>query len=224
MAWLNLFFTAKALSRKSSIVSLVLSNVFSISFMEKIEICLASNNAHKIVELQQMLGVTFLLKTMKDIGCEDEIEEYGTTFEQNSRIKADYIHNKYGVNVVADDSGLEVEALDNRPGVYSARYAGEPTNHQANIEKLLQELDGKENRKAKFRTVITLILNGEHHLFEGEVSGKIIADKRGTDGFGYDPVFVPDGYETTFAEMPAEQKNQISHRADAVNQMLTFLK
>jgi XTP/dITP diphosphohydrolase len=192
--------------------------------MEKIEICLASNNAHKIVELQQMLGETFLIKTMKDIGCEDEIEEYGTTFEQNSRIKADYIHKKYGVNVIADDSGLEVEALDNRPGVYSARYAGQPTSHQANIEKLLQELDGKENRKAKFRAVITLILNGEHHLFEGEVSGKIIAEKRGTDGFGYDPVFVPDGYETTFAEMPAEQKNQISHRADAVNQMLAFLK
>ena len=171
-----------------------------------------------------MLGETFLIKTMKDIGCEDEIEEYGTTFEQNSRIKADYIHKKYGVNVIADDSGLEVEALDNRPGVYSARYAGQPTSHQANIEKLLQELDGKENRKAKFRAVITLILNGEHHLFEGEVSGKIIAEKRGTDGFGYDPVFVPDGYETTFAEMPAEHKNQISHRADAVNQMLAFLK
>ena len=192
--------------------------------MEKIEICLASNNGHKIVELQQMLGDTFLIKTMKDIGCEDEIEEYGTTFEQNSRIKADYIHDRYGVNVVADDSGLEVEALDNRPGVYSARYAGEPTNHQSNIEKLLLELEGVENRKAKFRAVITLILNGEHRLFEGEVSGKIITEKRGNDGFGYDPVFVPDGYETTFAQMPAEIKNQISHRANAVNQMLAFLK
>jgi XTP/dITP diphosphohydrolase len=192
--------------------------------MEKIEICLASNNGHKIVELQQMLGETFLIKTMKDIGCEDDIEEYGTTFEQNSRIKADYIHDRYGVSVIADDSGLEVEALDNRPGVYSARYAGEPTNHQANIEKLLLELEGVENRKAKFRAVITLILNGEYHLFEGEVSGKITIEKRGNDGFGYDPVFVPDGYETTFAQMPAEIKNQISHRANAVNQMLAFLK
>lgn len=192
--------------------------------MEKIEICLASNNAHKIVELQQMLGDAFHIKTMKDIGCEDDIEEYGTTFEQNSRIKADYIHDRYGVNVVADDSGLEVEALDNRPGVYSARYAGEPTNHQANIEKLLLELEGVENRKAKFRAVITLILNGEHRLFEGEVSGKITTEKLGNDGFGYDPVFVPDGYETTFAQMPAEIKNQISHRANAVNQMLAFLK
>lgn len=192
--------------------------------MEKIEICLASNNAHKIVELQQMLGDTFLIKTMKDIGCEDDIEEYGTTFEQNSRIKADYIFDKFGVNVISDDSGLEVEAIDNRPGVYSARYAGEPTNHKANIKKLLQELDGTDNRKAKFRAVITLILNGEHHIFEGEVSGKILTGQRGTDGFGYDPVFIPDGYETTFAEMPAELKNQISHRANAVNQLLAYLK
>lgn len=192
--------------------------------MEKIEICLASNNAHKIVELQQMLGDTFLIKTMKDIGCEDEIEEYGTTFEQNSRIKADYIFDKFGVNVISDDSGLEVEALDNRPGVYSARYAGQPTNHQANIKKLLLELQDKENRKAKFRAVITLILNGEHHIFEGEVSGKILTEQRGTDGFGYDPVFVPNGYETTFAEMPDMLKNQMSHRADAVNKLLAFLK
>lgn len=192
--------------------------------MEKIEICLASNNTHKIVELQQMLGDTFLIKTMKDIGCEDDIEEYGTTFEQNSRIKADYIYDRFGVNVIADDSGLEVEALDNRPGVYSARYAGEPTNHQANIEKLLQELDGVEYRKAKFRAVITLILNGEHHIFEGEISGKIITEQRGNDGFGYDPVFVPDGYETTFAEMSAELKNSMSHRANAVIQLMAYLK
>jgi XTP/dITP diphosphohydrolase len=191
--------------------------------MEKIEICLASNNAHKIVELQQMLGDTFLIKTMKDIGCEDEIEEYGTTFEQNSRIKADYIFDKFGVNVISDDSGLEVEALDNRPGVYSARYAGQPTNHQANIKKLLLELQDKENRKAKFRAVITLILNGEHHIFEGEISGKILTEQRGTDGFGYDPVFVPNGYETTFAELPAMLKNQMSHRADAVDKLLAFL-
>jgi XTP/dITP diphosphohydrolase len=192
--------------------------------MEKIEICLASNNAHKIVELQQMLGDTFLIKTMKDIGCEDDIEEYGTTFEENSRIKADYIHNLYGVNVIADDSGLEVEALDNRPGVYSARYAGEPTNHQANIEKLLLELEGIENREARFRTVITLILDDKHYAFEGQVSGKITKELRGDEGFGYDPVFVPDGFEKTFAEMPADLKNQISHRANAINRLLEHLK
>jgi XTP/dITP diphosphohydrolase len=192
--------------------------------MEKIEICLASNNAHKIVELQQMLGDTFLIKTMKDIGCEDDIEEYGTTFEHNSRIKADYIHNLYGLNVIADDSGLEVEALGNRPGVYSARYAGEPTNHQANIEKLLLELDGIENRKARFRTVITLILDDKHYAFEGEVSGKITKELRGDEGFGYDPVFVPDGFEKTFAEMPAALKNQMSHRANAINRLLEHLK
>lgn len=192
--------------------------------MEKIEICLASNNAHKIVELQQMLGDTFLIKTMKDIGCEDDIEEYGTTFEQNSKIKADYIHNLYGVNVIADDSGLEVEALDNRPGVYSARYAGEPTNHQANIEKLLLELDGIENREARFRTVITLILDDKHYAFEGHVSGKITKELRGDEGFGYDPVFIPDGFEKTFAEMPADLKNQISHRANAINRLLEHLK
>lgn len=192
--------------------------------MEKIEICLASNNAHKIVELQQMLGDTFLIKTMKDIGCEDDIEEYGTTFEQNSKIKADYIHNLYGVNVIADDSGLEVEALDNRPGVYSARYAGEPTNHQANIEKLLLELEGIENREARFRTVITLILDDKHYAFEGQVSGKITKELRGDEGFGYDPVFIPDGFEKTFAEMPADLKNQISHRANAINRLLEHLK
>ena len=192
--------------------------------MEKIEICLASNNTHKIVELQQMLGDTFLIKTMKDIGCEDDIEEYGTTFEQNSRIKADYIHNLYGVNVIADDSGLEVEALDNKPGVYSARYAGEPTNHQANIEKLLLELDGIENREAKFRTVITLILDDKHYAFEGDVSGKITKEPRGDEGFGYDSVFIPDGFEKTFAEMPADLKNQMSHRANAINRLLEHLK
>lgn len=192
--------------------------------MEKIEICLASNNAHKIVELQQMLGDTFLIKTMKEIGCNDEIEEYGTTFEQNSRIKADYIFEKYNVNVIADDSGLEVEALENRPGVYSARYAGEPTNHQANIKKLLHELQGVENRKAKFRTVITLILEGEYYIFEGDVSGKILTELRGEDGFGYDPLFVPDGFEKTFAEMPADQKNQLSHRANAIKLLLEYLK
>lgn len=192
--------------------------------MEKIQICLASNNSHKIVELQQLLGYDFVIKTMKDIGCEDDIEEYGTTFEQNSRIKADYIYQKYGVNVIADDSGLEVKALNNSPGVYSARYAGEPTNHQANMEKLLLELSGIANRRAKFRTVVTLILDGEHQIFEGEVSGKILTELRGNAGFGYDPLFVPDGFEKTFAEMTSDQKNELSHRAKAIKSLLKYLK
>ena len=191
--------------------------------MGKIEICLATNNAHKIEELQQMLGDTFELKTLKDIGCFDEIEEYGTTLEENSRIKAAYIHERYNLNVIADDSGLEVDALGNKPGVYSARYAGEPTNHQNNIQKVLIELAPFENKTARFRTVITLIYQNEYYLFEGEVKGKIINELRGTEGFGYDPIFIPDGFQETFAEMKSETKNAISHRGNAIKKLLEFL-
>ncbi|MCP9766586.1 RdgB/HAM1 family non-canonical purine NTP pyrophosphatase [Lacihabitans sp. LS3-19] len=192
--------------------------------MEKIEFCLASNNAHKIEELQAMLGEEFIIKTMNDIGCQDEIEEYGTTLEQNSKIKADYIHEKYHINVIADDSGLEIEALGNQPGVYSARYAGEPTNHEANIEKVLTEMQGKTNRNAKFRTAITMILNNKTSFFEGEISGKIITECIGEGGFGYDPIFMPDGFDITFAEMSSQQKNQLSHRANAIKKLLEYLK
>lgn len=192
--------------------------------MEKKEFCLASNNAHKIEELQAMLGDDFIIKTMNDIGCSDEIEEYGTTLEQNSKIKADYIHEKYHINVIADDSGLEIEALENRPGVYSARYAGEPTNHKANIEKVLMEMEGKINRSAKFRTVITMILDNKTSFFEGEISGKIITECIGEGGFGYDPIFMPDGFDITFAEMSSQQKNQLSHRANAIKKLLEYLK
>ena len=192
--------------------------------MEKKEFCLASNNAHKIEELQAMLGDDFIIKTMNDIGCSDEIEEYGTTLEQNSKIKADYIHEKYHINVIADDCGLEIEALENRPGVYSARYAGEPTNHKANIEKVLMEMEGKINRSAKFRTVITMILDNKTSFFEGEISGKIITECIGEGGFGYDPIFMPDGFDITFAEMSSQQKNQLSHRANAIKKLLEYLK
>lgn len=192
--------------------------------MEKKEFCLASNNAHKIEELQAMLGDDFIIKTMNDIGCSDEIEEYGTTLEQNSKIKADYIHEKYHINVIADDSGLEIETLENRPGVYSARYAGEPTNHKANIEKVLMEMEGKINRSAKFRTVITMILDNKTSFFEGEISGKIITECIGEGGFGYDPIFMPDGFDITFAEMSSQQKNQLSHRANAIKKLLEYLK
>lgn len=192
--------------------------------MSKTTICVASNNAHKIEELQQMLGAQFDLKTMAEIGCHDEIEEYGTTFQQNSQIKAEYIFQKYALNVIADDSGLEVEYLNNKPGVYSARYAGEPTNHAANIQKLLQELGDATNRNAAFKTVITLILDGNTYFFEGEIKGSITKELKGEGGFGYDPVFVPEGFEKTFAELGSEIKNSVSHRGRAIAKMLDFLQ
>ena len=192
--------------------------------MSKTTICVASNNTHKIEELQQMLGAQFDLKTMAEIGCHDEIEEYGTTFQQNSQIKAEYIFQKYTLNVIADDSGLEVEYLDNKPGVYSARYAGEPTNHVANIQKLLQELGDATNRNAAFKTVITLILDGNTYFFEGEIKGTITKELKGEGGFGYDPVFVPEGFEKTFAELGSEIKNSVSHRGRAIAKMLDFLQ
>lgn len=192
--------------------------------MSKTTICVASNNTHKIEELQQMLGAQFDLKTMAEIGCHDEIEEYGTTFQQNSQIKAEYIFQKYTLNVIADDSGLEVEYLDNKPGVYSARYAGEPTNHAANIQKLLQELGDATNRNAAFKTVITLILDGNTYFFEGEIKGTITKELKGEGGFGYDPVFVPEGFEKTFAELGSEIKNSVSHRGRAIAKMLDFLQ
>lgn len=187
-------------------------------------LCLATNNAHKVEELQQMLGDRFEVKTMNEAGCYDDIEETGTTFEENSKLKAVYIFDKFGFDTIADDSGLEVEALNNEPGVYSARYAGEHGNHRKNIEKLLANLQGKENRRARFRTVITFMSGGQTHTFEGVVNGRITEGQRGTGGFGYDPVFIPEGYGETFAEMPAETKNKISHRGLAVQQLLAFIK
>ncbi len=192
--------------------------------MNKIQICLATNNQHKIVELQQMLGNTFDLKTLNEIGCFEEIEETGTTFEENSKIKADYIFNKYGLNIIADDSGLEVEALNNEPGVFSARYGGLPTNHEKNISKLLLNLGDSKNRNARFRTVITLIFEGSTYFFEGEINGSILNKKRGNEGFGYDPIFVPEGFTETFAEMDSIQKNKISHRGIAIQKMIAFFK
>lgn len=192
--------------------------------MSKIQICLATNNQHKIVELQQMLSDTFDVKTLNEIGCFEEIEETGSTFEENSKIKADYIFNKYGLNIIADDSGLEVEALNNEPGVFSARYGGLPTNHEKNISTLLLNLGDSKNRNARFRTVITLIFEGSTYFFEGEINGSILNKKRGNEGFGYDPIFVPEGFNETFAEMDSIQKNKISHRGIAIQKMIAFLK
>ncbi len=191
--------------------------------MKKNTLCLATNNAHKVEELQSLLGDAFEIKTLKDIGCTEDIEETGTTFLENSLIKAGYVFRKYGMNVLADDSGLEVSALGGRPGVYSARYAGEPSDATANNRKLMKEMEGVTDRSARFRTVITLILNGETHTFDGEVTGKIKETFNGEEGFGYNPVFIPDGFEATFHEMTFEQRSRLNHRGRAMEKVLEFL-
>ena len=191
--------------------------------MEKTPLCLATNNAHKVEELQSLLGDAFEIKTLKDIGCLEEIEETGTTFRENSMIKAGYVFRKYGINTLADDSGLEVDALGGRPGVYSARYAGEPSDATANNLKLMSEMEGVTERSARFRTVITLILNGDTHAFDGEVSGRIKETFDGEVGFGYNPVFIPDGFEQTFHEMTFEQRSRLNHRGRAIEKVLKFL-
>jgi XTP/dITP diphosphohydrolase len=184
----------------------------------------ATNNLHKLAEVQEMTGNIIFLKSLADIGCEEDIPETGETLDENALQKADYIHQKFNVNVFADDTGLEVEALNGAPGVYSARYAGPERDATNNIKMLLSELKGKENRKARFRTVISLILNNEVFHFEGVVNGVITEKASGLSGFGYDPVFVPDGFDETFAEMSAVQKNEISHRGRAMRALVDFLK
>ena len=190
----------------------------------KQKLVFATNNAHKLSEVSAILGDKVELLSLNDINCHDDIPETADTLEGNALLKARYIHDKYQVDCFADDTGLEVETLNGAPGVYSARYAGgDGHDSQANMRKLLSELEGKENRKAQFRTVVTLILDGKEYLFEGIVKGEIIKEKRGTTGFGYDPVFIPEGYEQTFAELGDEVKNQISHRSRAVNKLCKFL-
>lgn len=183
----------------------------------------ATNNRHKLDEVQKITGAGFRIVSLAEINCREEIPETADTLEGNALLKARYVKEHYGYDCFADDTGLEVEALDNAPGVYSARYAGEEKSSEANIRKLLGELEGKENRKARFRTVIALILNGKEVLFEGIVKGEIIPEKRGVSGFGYDPVFIPEGYTETFAEMGNETKNTISHRAEAVKKLDRYL-
>ncbi|GAB4123164.1 MAG: non-canonical purine NTP diphosphatase [Raineya sp.] len=188
------------------------------------KICFATNNQHKIKEVQEILGDTVELLSLEEIGCTEELPETKNTIAENSAQKAQYVWEKFGVTCFADDSGLEVEALNNAPGVLSARYAGLPKNDEKNIELLLKNLEGKTQRKAQFRTCITLVTQTGQWQFEGIVKGQIIEQKRGKEGFGYDPVFVPDGYQQTFAEMAATEKNQISHRAIAVKKFIEFLK
>lgn len=187
------------------------------------EIVFATNNKHKLQELQQIIGDKFNLVSLKDIKCHEDIPETGNTIEDNSMQKVDYISNNYNKDCFADDTGLEIEALNGRPGVHSARYAGDNKNMQDNIAKVLSELKGKNNRNARFKTVVSLIMDGKKHQFEGIVEGKIIEEERGTGGFGYDPIFMPKGYDITFAEMTADEKNKISHRGKAVAKLVEFL-
>ena len=187
------------------------------------KIVVATNNAHKLKEIAAILGQEIELLSLKDIQCFADIPETADTLEGNARQKAMYIYENYGMDCFADDTGLEVEALGGAPGVFSARYAGDGHDSEANMQKLLKELAGKENRKAQFRTVICLIRNGKEHLFEGIVKGEIIQEKRGGAGFGYDPIFVPEGYDLTFAELGNDVKNTISHRARAVEKLCQFL-
>jgi len=188
-----------------------------------LKLVFATNNRHKLEEVAYKVNNKFELLTLEDIGCIEDIEETGSTFEENAAIKSRYVFDKYHLNCFGDDSGLMVDALNGEPGVYSARYAGEHGNHPANIRKVLEKLNGTENRKARFITVISLIWEGDEHFFEGIVEGTIRDQPTGNGGFGYDPVFQPDGYDVTFAEMSMEEKNKISHRARAMEKLIEFL-
>ena len=191
----------------------------------KRKLVFATNNAHKLEEVSAILGDKVELLSLNDINCHTDIPETAETLEGNAYLKSSFIYRNYGLNCFADDTGLEVESLGGAPGVYSARYAGgEGHNAEANMQKLLQNMQGVQNRKAQFRTAICLILDGKKHLFEGIVKGEIIKEKRGSSGFGYDPIFVPEGYTKTFAELGNETKNKISHRALAVEKLCRFLK
>lgn len=193
--------------------------------MTKNKLVFATNNAHKLEEIIDILGDKLELLSLKDINCTVDIPETGTTLEENAIIKAKYIYDNYHINCFGDDTGLEVETLDGEPGVFSARYAGgEGHDSEANMNKLLIKMKGQENRNAQFRTAICLILDGKEYLFEGIVKGRITENKCGSEGFGYDPIFIPDGYDKTFAELGSDIKNKISHRALAVKKLCEFLK
>ncbi len=187
-------------------------------------IVFATNNAHKLAEVRQIVGSAIDIKSLADIGCHDDIPETGSTLEENAAIKARYISERYGMDCFADDTGLEVDALGGAPGVYSARYAGENHDSAANTKKLLRELNGKTNRSARFRTVIALSRKGKLSYVEGKVEGTIATEPHGTEGFGYDPVFIPEEADgQSFAEMTPEEKNAISHRGRAMKEFLKLL-
>ncbi len=188
------------------------------------DIVFATHNRHKSEEACQILGPRWTLRNLHDLGQTEEIPETADTLQGNALQKAQFVYDKYHLSCFADDTGLEVEALNGAPGVYSARYAGEHCSFADNVNKLLHEMQGKTNRRACFKTVVAIILDGEAHFFEGRVDGTIIESPRGGEGFGYDPVFVPDGFSETFAEMSAEQKNKISHRGRAMAKLIEFLQ
>ena len=188
------------------------------------QLVFASNNKNKIKEIQSLLPNDIQILSLEDIGCFEDIAETADTIEGNAILKADYVTKNYGYDCFADDSGLEVNALNGAPGVISARYAGAQRNDQDNMDKLLQELDSKSDRGANFKTVIALNLNGKQELFTGKIFGEITFEKKGSNGFGYDPVFQPEGFSDTFAQLSFEEKGQISHRSKAVAQLVAYLK
>ena len=184
----------------------------------------ATNNDHKLREIKELLSGEFDLLSLKDIGCMEDIPETGPTLETNASQKSFYIWDRYKINCFADDTGLEIEELGNEPGVYSARYAGEEKSSLANMTKVLEKMSGISNRKARFRCVISLITDGIEKQFEGIVEGEILLEAQGSAGFGYDPIFLPEGYSHSFAEMSSEEKNKISHRGKAVEKLVSYLK
>ncbi len=192
--------------------------------MEKKVIVFATGNQHKVEEVSQILGENYEIKSLKDINCFDDIPETGDTFQENAFQKAQYLHEKFGMNCLAEDSGLVVDGLNGEPGIYSARYAGSQRNDEDNLQKVLQELGDNPTRTARYKSVIALIIDEKSHFFEGTVEGDILKEKVGNGGFGYDPIFQPKGYDISFGQMDASEKNQISHRAEAVKKMVDFLK
>lgn len=187
------------------------------------ELVFATNNAHKLEEVQAIIGDKFSIRSLTDIGCSDDIPETGVTFEENAKQKTDYLVDRYNLDCFGDDSGLEIDALNGEPGVYSARYSGS-RDMEKNIDLVLSRLGDNPGRTARFRTVISLFLNKQQYFFEGVIEGRIIHERRGSRGFGYDPIFIPTGYDKTFAEMSPNEKNKISHRAIAVGKLAAFLK
>ena len=187
------------------------------------KIVFATNNQHKLDEIKKISKDQLAILSLSDINCHEDIPETGNTLKENALIKAKFVKEKFGFDCFADDTGLEVEALNNAPGIFSSRYAGSECNSEDNMQKLLLDLKVIENRKAQFRTVIALIMNGEEHYFEGIVKGEIIHQKEGTNGFGYDPIFKPSGYNKTFGELSEEIKNSLSHRAIATKKLVAFL-
>lgn len=199
-------------------------NLYMILKYSYMKIVFATNNQHKLEEIKDIFPNNFEIVSLKDIGCNEEIPEDYETLEENALQKALFIKNKYGYDCFADDTGLEVDALDGKPGVYSARYAGENRSAEDNMKKVLMEMEQENERSARFKTVIALSMSGKEYLFEGSVEGKILEEKRGEKGFGYDPIFQPRNYDKSFAEMTNEEKNKISHRGRAVKKLIDFFK